>query len=112
MQSFANSVVLITGAGSGIGGGLARRLAAEGALIAALDRVAEPLVALAKQCPGSAWAVADVTNRLILNQAIAELAGKLGPVDMLIACAGVGSQTKALSWNAAEFESIVQINLI
>jgi short-subunit dehydrogenase len=112
MQSFANRVVLITGAGSGIGAALARRLAAEGAFIAAVDRASEPLATLAKQCPNSACAVADVTNRLILNQAIAELAGKLGPVDMLIACAGVGSQTKALSWNAADFESIVQINLI
>ncbi len=112
MQSFANRVVLITGAGSGIGGALARRLAAEGAHIAALDRVAGPLQALAKECPGAAWAVADVTSRLALNQAIAELAGKLGPVDMLIACAGIGTQTSALSWNAAEFEAIVQVNLI
>ena len=112
MQSFANRVVLITGAGSGIGLALARRLTAEGAHVAALDRVAEPLMALAKQFPGTAWAVADVTSRLALNQAIAELAGKLGPADILIACAGIGTQTKALSWNAAEFESIVQVNLI
>ncbi len=56
--------------------------------------------------------MADVTSRLALNQAIAELAGKLGPVDMLIACAGIGTQTSALSWNAAEFEAIVQVNLI
>ncbi len=112
MQSFANRVVLITGAGSGIGAALARRLATEGAQIAALDRSGDPLAALARECPGSAWAVGDVTNRLGLNQAVAELSGKLGPVDMLIACAGIGIQTSAPTWNAADFESVIQVNLI
>jgi NAD(P)-dependent dehydrogenase (short-subunit alcohol dehydrogenase family) len=112
MHSFANRVVLITGAGSGIGEALARRLASEGAKIAALDRVSEPLISLTRDCPGSAWAVADVTNRLSLNQAVAELTGKLGPVDILIACAGIGIQTAASTWNAAEFESVIQVNLI
>ena len=112
MQSFANRVVLITGAASGIGAALARRMAAEGARIAALDRLGDPLAALMRDCPESAWAVGDVTNRLSLNQAIAELSGKLGPVDMLIACAGIGIQTSAPTWNAAEFESVINVNLI
>ena len=112
MKSFAKRVVLITGAGSGIGAALARRMATEGALIAALDRSSDPLAALARECPGSAWAVADVTNRLSLNQAVAELSGKLGSVDMLIACAGIGIQTSAPTWNAADFESVIQVNLI
>jgi short-subunit dehydrogenase len=112
MQSFANRVVLITGAASGIGAALARRMAAEGANIAALDRASEPLALLARECPGAVWAVADVTNRLSLNQAVAELSGKLGPVEMLIACAGIGIQTSAPTWNAADFESVIQINLI
>jgi NAD(P)-dependent dehydrogenase (short-subunit alcohol dehydrogenase family) len=111
-MQFANRVILITGAGSGIGGALARRLAAEGARIAALDRAAEPLMALGRECPGSVWAVADVTSRLALNQAIAELAGKLGAVDILIAGAGIGIQTTAQTWNAADFEAIIQVNLI
>ena len=31
---------------------------------------------------------------------------------MLIACAGIGIQTSAPTWNAADFESIIQVNLI
>jgi NAD(P)-dependent dehydrogenase (short-subunit alcohol dehydrogenase family) len=112
MQSFANRVVLITGAGSGIGLGLARRFCSLGARVAALDLASEPLMTLAKECPGVVWAVADVTNRLALNQAIAELAGKVGAADIFIASAGIGSQTKALEWDAAQFEAIIQVNLI
>jgi NAD(P)-dependent dehydrogenase (short-subunit alcohol dehydrogenase family) len=112
MSSFAERVVLITGAGSGIGRALALRLAAEGARIAALDLQADALGRLARECPGSAWAVADVTNRLALNQAVAELAGKLGPIDILIASAGVAIETRAVAFNAADFETIIRVNLI
>src|SRR5580704_11559248 len=97
MQEFANRVVLITGAGSGIGREMARRLVAAGALVGALDRQREPLQEMAASCPeGSfAWATADVTSPLALNQAFAELIGKLGPVDILVASAGVGHETRA-----------------
>ena len=46
MNSFANQVVLITGAASGIGRQLALNLSAEGAHIAGLDLQREPLEAL------------------------------------------------------------------
>ena len=52
MTKFRDQVALITGAGSGIGGELARRLAAEGARIAAIDRTPEGLAALVTALPG------------------------------------------------------------
>lgn len=114
MNSFANRVALITGAGNGIGRQLALSLAAEGATIAAIDLQAEPLAALENDLKGKpfASAVADVTDRAALRPAVEELQQRLGPVDLLIANAGIGLETSALSFHADDFEQIIRVNLI
>ena len=113
MTSFANQVALITGAGSGIGRQLALVLAREGAKIAAIDLSAEPLTSLEAELPGkSAWALADVTDRETLTRAVGELEAKLGPTDLLIANAGIGRETSALSFRAEDVEAQVRVNLI
>lgn len=114
MQGFANRVILITGAGSGIGRQLAITLAGEGAVIAAMDLQAEALAGLAAALPGRtvAWAVADVTDRPTLHQEVNRLAQVLGPIDCLIASAGIGYETSALSFRAADFEAHLRVNLV
>jgi NAD(P)-dependent dehydrogenase (short-subunit alcohol dehydrogenase family) len=114
VPSFANQVVLITGAASGIGRQLALDLAGEGAAVAALDLHAEPLQALAADLAGKpfAWAVADVTDREALRPAVAQLAQRLGPVDILIASAGVGCKTSALEFRPEDIETLVRVNLL
>jgi short-subunit dehydrogenase len=109
-------VALITGAASGIGRELARIFAAEGVAIAALDRNAEGLAALTAELEGQkrtiAWEVADVTDFPALAARTAALEERLGPVDLLIACAGIGVETSALSLSAADMSAVVQVNLI
>lgn len=114
MSFFANRVVLITGAGAGIGRQLAVDLAAGGAAIAALDINAEALATLADQLQGkpAAWATADVTDREALLAGVDELQKRLGPIDVLIANAGVGRETSALLFHAREFEEMIRVNLI
>jgi len=114
MSTFANQVVLITGAGSGIGRRLAQMMSAEGAAIAAVDLTAEPLESLGKDL-GSArygWAIADVTNVNSLRQAVPDLENRVGPVDRLIANAGIGRETSALSFHAEDVEAQIRVNLI
>src|SRR5262249_7268443 len=86
-MSFANRVVLVPGAGAGLGRHLALLLAGEGAAVAALDLQPEPLAALAAELPKArfASAVADVTDRAALRPAVAQLEQQLGPVDVLFA---------------------------
>jgi short-subunit dehydrogenase len=113
MTSFANRVVLITGAGSGIGRQLALDMAAEGARIGAIDRQAEGLEALHALLPGRplAVAVADVTDRTAMRQAAAQVEAELGPTDILVASAGIGRETSALAFDADEINAQIRVNL-
>src|SRR5947207_3344128 len=114
MQSFTNRVILITGAGSGIGRQLAVTLAAEGAAVAAIDLRAELLSALIADMAGKklACAVGDVTDRTSLKAAVKEVESKLGPVDILIANAGIGLENSALNFRGEDFEAQIRVNLI
>ncbi len=113
-MSFANQVVLITGAGQGIGRELARQFAAEGAKIAGIDVDADALKSLESQIPGGfvACAVADVTDRAALLDAVRGLEQRIGPIDLLIANAGIGRETSALTFDGSAFESHIRVNLI
>jgi short-subunit dehydrogenase len=108
-------VALITGAGSGLGRELARLLAANGCRIAGIDRAEAGLKALEQELVAKgarcAWAVADVTDAAALQRAAAALENELGPIDLLIASAGVGLETSALAWSAENFAAVINVNL-
>lgn len=109
-------VTLITGASSGIGRSLARRLADRGDTIAALARRAElldTLVAEIAAAGGRALSLrCDVTDREQVRAATARAEAELGPVDRLVANAGGGVPTDVLHFDAAEVEGILHLNLL
>jgi short-subunit dehydrogenase len=114
MSVFANEVIIITGAASGLGRSLARALAAEGAAIGAIDRSAAPLEELANEFSGKrfAHAIADVTDHTAITTAVSQIESALGATDRLIANAGIGRPTGMHEFSAADFADIVQVNLI
>ena len=107
---------LITGAASGIGRELALQLAAQGVAIAAIDVNAAGLQSLAdqlsKQARRCAWSEADVTKADELQAAVAGLETQLGPIDLLIACAGLGLETSALDYRADSMNAVLNVNLL
>jgi NAD(P)-dependent dehydrogenase (short-subunit alcohol dehydrogenase family) len=114
MGSFASQVALITGAASGLGRQLALALAREGAAIAAIDLHPEPLATLAVELAGKplAWAVGDVTDRAGLHKGVREVTQQLGPVDLLIANAGILIENSVSAFPAEDFEEQIRVNLI
>ncbi len=107
-------VALITGAGSGIGRALAHLLHKNGYALAVLDRREDGLRSLAEELQQTriAWSVADVTDPAGLVQAVRELEAKLGPIDLLVANAGIGTETSATPFSTADMNRVMNVNLL
>ena len=109
-------VVLITGAGSGIGRATALLAATEGATVAAVDMDREGLNSTidAVRARGGqiTAAVADVSDREALLVAIAAIAGEVGPLHGVFANAAVlpsPTPFEALDWQ--EWDQVLSVNL-
>jgi 3-oxoacyl-[acyl-carrier protein] reductase len=81
-RSVAGKVVLVTGAASGMGRAIADLFGVEGARVAATDRNAGGLSGKAS------WRL-DVTDRNAIATVVDEIVETLGPIDVLVNCAGV-----------------------
>ena len=115
-MAFANKVAIITGASSGIGKALAGELADQGCKVGLIARRRELLVELAAAIEAKggavAFAAADVAEREPTLAAIRDVASRLGPVDLLVANAGVGAPTLLDPINIADVEKMFRINLL
>jgi NAD(P)-dependent dehydrogenase (short-subunit alcohol dehydrogenase family) len=89
VAGFDGQTVLVTGASRGIGLATARRFAALGARVGLVARDHAALEAAAADIGGETHVVAcDLTSTAECARAADEVAGALGPVDVLVSCAG------------------------
>ena len=79
-----NRTCLVSGASSGIGAGVARLLAGQGARVVATARRVDRI----ERLDGVRALVADVTNRDDIARLCADATQALGPIDILVNCAG------------------------
>ncbi|CEG58979.1 SDR family NAD(P)-dependent oxidoreductase [Legionella fallonii] len=112
-SGWKNAVVLITGASRGIGRAMAKAAADRGAKVGLMARSQQDLELVLKEIDGQGViSVADVSHPDDVKQAIQCVAEQLGPIDILINCAGIGAFG---SFNTAEielFEKLMRINFL
>jgi short-subunit dehydrogenase len=113
---WTNKVVLITGASSGIGRGLALELGRRGARLGLLARRKDLLDEIVRELEtrgAKALALpADVQDADAVRAAAARLSTEFGPIDVLIANAGIGTTSDAASLNAGDFANVIGVNVI
>lgn len=112
---WSKKVLLITGASSGIGRALAVELGKRGASVGLLARrgdVLNEIVAEVEAAGGRALALAaDVRDAVAVERAAAKLRETFGPIDVLVANAGVGETTDAVDLKPEVVADIFNINV-
>src|SRR5689334_3246407 len=118
MPLLANHIAVVTGAGSGIGRAIAAGYAREGAHVVALDinkDAAAETAQLILNAGGKAESfVLDVTKRDDCIAMAKQVAGKVGPVTILVNNAGIARRNGMTGSDAAvikDWEDIIAINL-
>ncbi|GAA4005653.1 3-ketoacyl-ACP reductase [Hymenobacter fastidiosus] len=116
MESLTGKIALVTGAGKGIGRAVALALAQEGVHVGLLARTESQLQSVAREIEAlgvkAAVVTADVADRAAVEAAISQVQDQLGPIDILINNAGIGTFAKLVDMAPAEWEHIVQVNLM
>jgi len=104
--------VLITGASRGIGESLAKRFAAEGALVALVARSTGAIEKLAADLGGTAHP-ADLGDPTQVATLVSRVEDEAGPVDVLVNNAGIAPTSGAIhDWNADDLEETYRVNAI
>ena len=96
--------VLITGGNRGIGFSIAEEFVAAGHRVAVTARSGEGP-------QGTLTVIADVTDGESLDRAFAEVEEKLGPVEVLVANAGITRDTLVMRMSDDDFDDVVNTNL-
>ena len=112
-DQFKDQVAIITGAASGLGLSIARRLAAAGAQIAMLDLNRNLHVVAEESGPGFTAYEVDVTNEDQIKAVISKIAARFGRIDVLVNSAGVTGKTgiKSHEVELSDFRFVFEVNV-
>ena len=110
----SGKVAIVIGASSGIGAAVAAGLAKEGAHVAIAARRTDALEDVKRRISGGGIRVltlrTDVTSRQQVEDLVATTTAQLGPIDILVNCAGVMYFTMMANGQTDEWDRTVDIN--
>jgi 3-oxoacyl-[acyl-carrier protein] reductase len=106
-------VALVTGGGRGIGAGIARELAGAGARVAVSARTRDEVEAVAREIDGLGL-IADVSDRKSVEAMVARIDSELGPIDLLVANAGIAGPRETGAWEVEpdEWWHVFEVNVL
>ncbi len=115
MHDVQGLIAVVTGGAQGIGAGVAKVLAKQGAKVALLDNRPDALEQTRRQMTQSGWQVAaqvcDVTVKEQVAAAFAVVAGKWGGADVLVNNAGAIRDAAFLKMQEKDWDDIIDVNL-
>ncbi|MEU0582220.1 SDR family oxidoreductase [Streptomyces sp. NPDC006132] len=115
-ERFGGQLVLVTGAGSGIGRATALAFAEAGARVVAVDRNAEAAARTAESSrlagAPAAWAeTADVSDEQAMERLAEKVGAEYGVVDVLVNNAGIGLSGSFFDTTPEDWKKVLDINL-
>ena len=111
MRGLQGKVVLVTGAGRGMGKAIAERLAVEGARVAVTDVDEKSAVTTAAELDGAAGFRLDITDAGEVTGRVDEIVATLGPIDALVNNAGWDHLAPFLETDEDLWDRLIDINL-
>ena len=112
MGKLKGKIAIVTGAGQGIGRGIAEKLAAEGATVAVTDVNETTAKETADAIGGDAVGIrADVTSRESVEAMVAQVHRQFGRIDLLVNNAGWDKASPFVDSDPADWDRVVAINL-
>lgn len=112
MGKLDDKVVIVTGAGRGIGRGIVDKLAAEGAKVVVSDVDEESTRESAEAIGGGAIGLrADVTSKESVESMVGEVVDRFGRVDVLVNNAGWDKVEPFLKSDESDWDKVIAINL-
>jgi 2-hydroxycyclohexanecarboxyl-CoA dehydrogenase len=110
MGKLDQKIAIVTGAGQGIGRGIAEKLAAEGATVVVTD-VNEVTAKETAAAVNGVGIHADVTSRESVDAMVAQVHRQFGRIDVLVNNAGWDKATPFVDSDPADWDRVVAINL-
>jgi NAD(P)-dependent dehydrogenase (short-subunit alcohol dehydrogenase family) len=106
------SVIVVTGASSGLGEQFARAVARAGAKTVLVARRADRLERLAAELGDALVVATDLTDAGAADMVVTAAAERFGRIDGLVNNAGITNVTRALDELPEDFRNILEVNLI